>query len=267
MSLHDTIERKLTKARTQLLLSQPFFGTMCVRLKTLPGPVPTMATNGRVILYSPEFVEELTLAELEATIAHEAMHCALGHHCRRGERDPGLWNEAADLAINPILVANGFTLPAGALLDPAFQDLSAEEIYARWLRNNSSSDSPQSSGQQSGQAGGSGGLPQQPSSAPPSDSASQTNDATCTGALMRPRGSLRGTVPSRRDRVVSVKCWMLPRMMAVPPRRRRRPASRRSGVLRQSWLSAPQLPAAMSQPVLNDLCGRAASPGRTGARS
>src|SRR5438270_2939817 len=136
MSLHDTIERKLTKARTQLLLSQPFFGTLCVRLKTLPGPVPTMATNGRVILYNPEFVEDLTLAELEATIAHEAMHCALGHHCRRGERDPRLWNEAADLAINPILVANGFTLPSGALLDSAFDNLSAEEIYARRLQKN-----------------------------------------------------------------------------------------------------------------------------------
>jgi predicted metal-dependent peptidase len=192
MSLHDTIERKLTKARTQLLLSQPFFGTLCVRLKTLPGPVPTMETNGRVILYNPEFVEELTLAELEATIAHEAMHCALGHHCRRGERDPRLWNEAADLAINPILIANGFTLPAGALLDPAFQDLSAEEIYARRLRNNSSSDSPQSSGPQSGQAGGSGGLPQQPSSAPPSDSAPEANDSTSTGCVDETTGQSAG---------------------------------------------------------------------------
>ena len=62
------------------------------------------------------------------------MHCALGHQCRRGERDPRLWNEAADLAINPILISNGFTLPAGALIDPAFTNLSAEEIYARLLR-------------------------------------------------------------------------------------------------------------------------------------
>jgi predicted metal-dependent peptidase len=62
------------------------------------------------------------------------MHCALGHQCRRGTRDQGLWNEAADFAINPILNANGFTLPTGALIDPAFADLSAEEIYARLLR-------------------------------------------------------------------------------------------------------------------------------------
>jgi hypothetical protein len=46
-------EQKLTKARTQLLLNQPFFGTLCVRLKPVPGPVPTMATNGRVIMLQP----------------------------------------------------------------------------------------------------------------------------------------------------------------------------------------------------------------------
>jgi predicted metal-dependent peptidase len=131
MKPQSAIERKLTRARTQLLLNQPFFGTLCLRLKLVPGELPTMATDGRRIVYDPAFVDELTPAELEAVLAHEVLHCALGHHCRRGVRDPRLWNEAADLAINPILIGNGFKLPAGALLDPAFGGLSAEEIYAR----------------------------------------------------------------------------------------------------------------------------------------
>jgi predicted metal-dependent peptidase len=131
MRPQSAIERKLTRARTQLLLNQPFFGTLCLRLKLVPGELPTMATDGRRIVYDPAFVDELTAAELEAVLAHEVLHCALGHHCRRGVREPRLWNEAADLAINPILIGNGFKLPAGALLDPAFGGLSAEEIYAR----------------------------------------------------------------------------------------------------------------------------------------
>jgi predicted metal-dependent peptidase len=130
---------KLTRARTQLLLNQPFFGTLCLRLKLLAGPVPTMATDGRRILYDPAFVESLTPAELEAVLAHEVMHCALAHHCRRGQREPRLWNRAADLAINPLLVANGFTLPADALLDSAYENLSAEEIYARLAEDNGGS--------------------------------------------------------------------------------------------------------------------------------
>jgi predicted metal-dependent peptidase len=54
----------------------------------------------------------------------------MAHQCRRAGREPELWNRAADFAINPLLVANGFTLPAGSLIDPAFENLSAEEIYA-----------------------------------------------------------------------------------------------------------------------------------------
>ena len=67
-----------------------------------------MATDGSRIVYNPAFVDELKPAELEGTLAHEVLHCALGHQCRRGERDPELWNVAADFAINPILIGNGF---------------------------------------------------------------------------------------------------------------------------------------------------------------
>ena len=142
MRPQSDIDRKLTRARTQLLLNQPFFGTLCLRLKLVAGELPTMATDGRRIVYDPAFVDELTPAELEAVLAHEVLHCALGHHCRRGARDPRVWNEAADLAINPILIGNGFTLPAGALLDDTFNNLSAEEIYARLMQRSREESSP-----------------------------------------------------------------------------------------------------------------------------
>jgi predicted metal-dependent peptidase len=171
MSEKGNLHRKLTRARTQLLLNQPFFGTLCLRLKLVAGAVPTMATDGQRIAYDPAFADSLPPAELEAVLAHEVLHCALGHHCRRGQRDPRLWNEAADLAINPLLVANGFSLPAGALIDHAFDNLSAEEIYARLFQNNSGSfageqaPSPQCQG-----SGGSTIAPQQKAPQQPSDS-------------------------------------------------------------------------------------------------
>lgn len=158
MRSENSLERKLTRARTQLLLNQPFFGTLCLRLKLIAGTVPTMATDGRRIVYDPVFVNSLKPEELEAVLAHEVLHCALGHHCRRGERDPRLWNEAADLAINPILVSNGFTLPDGALIDPAFDNLSAEEIYARLIQRSrdESSAAPEQTPQQTGTDAGAG---------------------------------------------------------------------------------------------------------------
>src|ERR1700741_2673569 len=192
-------EQKLTKARTQLLLNQPFFGRLCVRLKPGSGPVPTMAINGRGIMYNPEFVKGLTAAELEAVVAHETLHCALGHHCRRGERDPELWNEAADLAINPILVANKFTLPAGALLDPAYQNLSAEEIYARRLRASSRANAPDSSSSQPDNGGGGGGAPdKRPQSRAASDDPSQDDSKQGTPTSEIPTGGSDGGVPDSR---------------------------------------------------------------------
>jgi predicted metal-dependent peptidase len=151
---HTTTAQKLTRARVQLLLAQPFFGTLSLRLKLIPGSLPTMATDGSRIVYNPAFVDELKPAELEGTLAHEVLHCALGHQCRRGERDPELWNEAADFAINPILIGNGFVLPAGALIDPTFNNLCAEEIYARLLRRTSEGNGAAKPPKQQTNAGG-----------------------------------------------------------------------------------------------------------------
>jgi len=193
MRHENSLERKLTRARTQLLLNQPFFGTLCLRLKLMTGAVPTMATDGRRILYDPAFANSLTPAELEAVLAHEVLHCALGHHCRRGQRDPRLWNEAADLAINPMLVANGFTLPTGALTDPAFDNLSAEEIYARLLqKNGSGANSTPAQSPQPPSPGSDAASAQQGSGQQPSESSS--GDQVASKAVGNSQGGKTETV-------------------------------------------------------------------------
>jgi predicted metal-dependent peptidase len=202
MKTQNSTEQKLTRARTQLLLNQPFFGTLCLRLKLVSGSVPTMATDGRRIAFNPAFVDELKPAELEATLAHEVMHCALGHHCRRGERDPRLWNEAADLAINPILVGNGFKLPAGALIDPSFSDLSAEEIYARLLRDKND-DSVSGSKQAAQQAGSDGGGTsqdqQQPQNGqPPATSSNSQTQRVSSRDILAPEQAQESCAPEPR---------------------------------------------------------------------
>jgi predicted metal-dependent peptidase len=139
---HPSAAEKLVRARTQLLLNQPFFGTLCLRLKLIPDAgLPTMATDGRKILYNPEFVDGLTAGELEGVLAHEVLHCALAHPCRRGTRKQGVWNEACDYAVNPILIDNGITLPTDALMNPTFAGLGAEDIYARLDRERESQQS------------------------------------------------------------------------------------------------------------------------------
>ena len=83
------------------------------------------------IRYNAAFLASLTTAEQVGVLAHEVLHPALLHPYRRGSRDLRAWNEACDFAINAQLVAAGFTLPANVLLDPQFDGLSAEQIYAK----------------------------------------------------------------------------------------------------------------------------------------
>lgn len=121
---------RLRKARTALLLDHPFFGTLMFRLCAVAKhSIQTMATDGVSLFYNPTFVDTLTAAELEGTLAHEVMHPALQHHTRRGGRDQRRWNMACDYAINPLLIEAGLTLPNDVLLDYRFRGMSAEEIY------------------------------------------------------------------------------------------------------------------------------------------
>ncbi len=131
MKRDDPILTKLIKARVQLLFAHPFFASLCLRLRFIPDAVETMETDGKAIFYSEKYVESLSPAELEGVLAHEALHCALGHHCRRGNRTSERWNDACDYAVNPIILSNDLTLPAGALLKKKYEGLSAEEIYAK----------------------------------------------------------------------------------------------------------------------------------------
>ncbi|MGH9438670.1 MAG: vWA domain-containing protein, partial [Terriglobia bacterium] len=167
----DSTAEKLIRSRVRLVLSQPFFGTLSLRLKLLAGSLSTMATDGSRIVYNPAFVDGLSAAELEGVLAHEVLHCALGHQCRRGGRDPELWNRAADFAINPLLVANGFTLPAGALMDPVFNNLSAEEIYARLPQTTNGGAGSKPYPQQTNAVGAkAGGSQEKPPTVPPDSS-------------------------------------------------------------------------------------------------
>jgi len=129
-----TAEQLMTQARIRLIDKHPFFGNTAMKLKLIEdSSISTMCTDGKVIKYNPEFVEENIMAHNVGVLAHEVMHVTNGHPLRRGKKDHKLFNVACDYAINPILVDGGFVLPEGALLDLAYHGMSAEEIYSLLL--------------------------------------------------------------------------------------------------------------------------------------
>ena len=128
----NDIKHKLSKARTQILLKSPFLAGLILRcpLVEASDTIDSMATDGKNIYYSNEFVSWVSLEELMGTIAHEICHNAFGHTFREGKRDHGRWNEACDYAINPLILDDfNMKLPEGILYSTEFTGQSAEIIY------------------------------------------------------------------------------------------------------------------------------------------
>lgn len=130
MDHNDPILFKMQRARVQLIMGQPFFGSLALRQELVCNPsIETMRCDGKSIEYNPVFIAKLTEPEIQASIAHEIMHIALLHHTRREHREDKKWQTATDYSINGMLVEQGFNLPKGFLHNKAYDDRTAEEIY------------------------------------------------------------------------------------------------------------------------------------------
>lgn len=124
------IHIKLQAARTRLVLDQPFIGALLLHLPMqATNRCETIGTDGVAIYFNPRYVAALSLRQTQFMLAHQALHCALGHFARRGHRTRNRWDVACDFAVNLLLVDEGMESPAGALLDSRYRGLSAEEIY------------------------------------------------------------------------------------------------------------------------------------------
>ena len=172
-----TASQKMVKARANLVMSHPFFGTLALRLKMVEDPsVETATCDGTSLRYNPKFVDKLPLSKVQGLIAHEVMHPAFLHHTRRGSRDKRKWNMACDYAINTILHNAGFDLPNGGYINPAYNGMTAEHIYTLLPDNPDDNNGQGGGGGGGGQdPGGDGGVDDSPNSQNGGGSQSQQN--------------------------------------------------------------------------------------------
>lgn len=127
--MNKDIERKIATARVALLYNHPFYGYLAISLALKEGRTQTMGTDGRSLIYNPDFVDKLSPEELKGVICHEIVHVILNHIPRRKNRLQKRWNWAADYADNLLVTKDGLTLPKGALLDYKYDEKSVEWIY------------------------------------------------------------------------------------------------------------------------------------------
>lgn len=131
---NQNAEYRISAARTKLLLSQPFYGTIMLQRLT---PVEDEKCNGLEVdanhlYYNPKWVAEQSKAELVGALAHCALHVVLTHMVRRNGRDQATWDNASDIAVNHLLKGHdGLLVPEGTMEDDdgRFADQSVEYIY------------------------------------------------------------------------------------------------------------------------------------------
>lgn len=194
--------QRITRARSILVQEEPFFGCLALYLKVEARPdlTDTMATDGTRLIFNPETVMEWTEPELVGVIAHEVYHCALAHHARIGDRDLSRFNEAADYAIHTTAFLKRFRMPKGILVDPAFDNLGAEEIYSMLERKpqdkKPDAGAPDPGKPDAGQNGA--GAPQQAASG-----ASKPGKGQGVGGVMRPADN------SEAGRAAEIDKWSI----------------------------------------------------------
>lgn len=73
------------------------------------GDVPTAGVdkNGN-LYYNPEWIGKIPQDQVKTVVAHEVMHVALEHLLRLKNKQPKVWNMAADTIVNNLLSREGF---------------------------------------------------------------------------------------------------------------------------------------------------------------
>ena len=121
--------RRVSECVTALLRDQPFFGSLALRLPIRPDAArETLASDGREIRYSPQWVAQTDAELIKTAIGRVVLACALKHHTRRGEREPGRWQQASQLVTHGLLRDAGFRLPPDA---ESWDGIGVEQAYDR----------------------------------------------------------------------------------------------------------------------------------------
>ena len=99
--MDEKLQQNIMRFKMELLGKLPFYGDILMHVvMTEDKTVKTSCTNGRIILYNPAFLRELSVGEQNYVLMHEIMHILM-LHCARGKgKEPGLFNAAADILAN-----------------------------------------------------------------------------------------------------------------------------------------------------------------------
>jgi predicted metal-dependent peptidase len=194
-------ERRLTKARANLVMAAPFYGSLALRLKfKADESVEESVVNGEYVRYNPKVIDKMTIEELTGHLAHLVLHPSMLHHTRRNGRDEKKWNRACDYVVDGIVRNSGFQLPCSPLVSFDFKDMSAEQIYTL-LPDEESEDPPR--GDKPGKHPGNGAVEDGPCVENPGEKANEEQQWKIAVAQAAHVAKQAGKLPADLERFVN----------------------------------------------------------------
>jgi len=106
------LDREMDRTKTKTFLSKnaAFLGPlMCSMNFSWVEDIETACTNGVTLWWNPHFFLSMEPKVRTTILLHELWHPGFLHIIRRGDRDPKVWNYAADIVINNMLLHEGHT--------------------------------------------------------------------------------------------------------------------------------------------------------------
>ena len=136
----EAARQAILKARIALVLKQPFFGNLAMRLtlKNADSWLTTAATDGRHFFYNSEFILKLPTNQMMFLFCHELLHCAYDHMNRGRGYNRDLANIAMDYVVNNDCIKYnlGQRITVVPLLyDRKYDEWNFEQVYADLIKN------------------------------------------------------------------------------------------------------------------------------------
>ena len=140
------LNMEIKRFKMDLLRKMPFYGDIVMRLPFVENThIPTARTNGGKIEYNPKFLSSQTRGQRNFILMHEVFHVLLFHCKRNGDRNPRIWNTAADMIVNSMLLnlmnnMREASIPFERPVDGIFANVAAgdtvENLYEKLLADN-----------------------------------------------------------------------------------------------------------------------------------
>lgn len=141
-----TSEQRVTKSHIAIMRSKEFCmfaGVLSVGKVNFTEDMPTACTNGRDVMYNPNFIKTLNDKELNFVVLHEALHKVYQHmHLwkKLWKESPQLANMAADYVVNYAIHEADETQqvavrPQSALFDLAYKGMTTKQIFEMLKRS------------------------------------------------------------------------------------------------------------------------------------